>query len=74
MHALVDARGPLAQPTLTEQLAVSLADRLPGLLVRVLGARGLLSVAWLLAAPLRVAGAVVGFVAGMKPAPAEGRR
>ena len=74
MHALVDARGPLAQPTLTEQLAVSLADRLPGPLVRLLGVRGLLVSAWLVAAPLRCAGAVVGLVAGMKPAPAEARR
>ncbi|MFG0242912.1 MAG: hypothetical protein ACF8R9_09015 [Phycisphaerales bacterium JB054] len=74
MHALVDASGPLAQPTLVEQLAVSLADRLPGPLVRVLGVRGLRASAWLLAAPFRCAGAVVALVCGMRPAPAEGRR
>ena len=74
MHALVDARGPLALPTLVEQLAVSLADRLPRPLVRVLGVRGLLSAAWLLALPFRCGGAVVGLVSGMGPGPTEARR
>ncbi|MFG0260073.1 MAG: hypothetical protein ACF8LK_06940 [Phycisphaerales bacterium JB041] len=74
MRALMDADGPLAQPTLVEQLAVSLADRLPGLLVRALGVRGLLALAWVLAAPFRLAGVVVGVAPGVRASPAEGGR
>lgn len=73
MTALVDAAGPLPQPTLTQQLAVSMADRMPGVLVRVLGVRGMLGLAWGIAAPLRVVGAVVGMVFGFRHGAAGGR-
>ncbi len=41
-----------------EQLAVSLADRLPGVVVRVLGMRGVLGLAWVAVVPIRLVGAV----------------
>lgn len=53
---LVDADGPLATPRLPDQLAVSLADRMPDRAVRVLGVRGLRATGAALALPARVAG------------------
>jgi len=58
MRGLVDAAGRLPQPTMAEQLAVSIADRLPGVVVVVLGQRGVLGLAWVVGVPLRVVGAV----------------
>lgn len=71
--ALVDAHGPLAQPSLTEQLAVSMADRLPGWVVAAMGVPGMRGLAWIVAAPLRVVGGVVGLVA-VRPMSPGGRR
>ncbi len=66
---LVDSQGTLPEPRLEQQLAVHLADRLPGVLVRVLGVRGLRVAAWLFAKPLRVAGRLM----GVGPIQPEGR-
>jgi hypothetical protein len=57
---LVDSEGHLPEPRLDEQLAVTIADRLPGFLVTTLGVRGLRALGWLLAAPLRLVGRFVG--------------
>ncbi len=57
---LVDSEGPLPEPRLEQQLAVNLADRLPGVAVRVLGVRGLCVLGWLAALPFRLVGRLVG--------------
>lgn len=61
---LADATGPLPQPRLHEQLAVTLADRLPGGLVALFGVRGLRAAAWLAALPLRLFGRLAGLHPG----------
>lgn len=57
---LADADGALPEPRLHEQLAVTLADRLPGLLVVALGVGGLRALGRLIAMPLRLVGRLVG--------------
>lgn len=69
-RALIDARGPLPQPTVTQQLAVAIADRLPDWAVRALGRTGLRAIATLLAAPVRL---LIFLLGGRTPAP-EPRR
>ncbi|MBK7403521.1 MAG: hypothetical protein IPJ41_02520 [Phycisphaerales bacterium] len=60
-----------AQPLLQEQLAVTLADRLPGPLTATLGVRGLRVGAWLLALPLRLAGRAAGVLLRMPREPGQ---
>lgn len=57
---LIDTQGRLPEPRLEEQLAITLADRFPGVFVRLLGVRGFRALAWLLAAPLRLVGRLMG--------------
>ncbi|VAX41055.1 hypothetical protein MNBD_PLANCTO03-1990, partial [hydrothermal vent metagenome] len=57
---LIDTHGLLPEPRLEEQLAVHLADRLPGFLIRLLGTRGCRMLAWFLAVPLRLVGRLMG--------------